>query len=381
MERVCRVDRPMGPAQLVTLLKWIKRGSNNPRLKQSLLPRNAWRPSFWSKKVVDRSATLLSFLCKPYCGVGDNFEGLGLEEDAEGFVAGTEVEDLALAQAPQRTGSKPFAVLPALLENHGIRLGHVEGLAIHLGLRNRKLFGDAAGNGVAGNDGLYLAGLAVGLVIGETAVGASDSYQHAAVFLCFKGYRRGKLGVGLGGLSLEVTDPFDPGLCAQRGLELGQYVLLCPLVHGEHERGGPMRRVQCDEAELAGLYAVDYTLGRLDRDFALADVSPPDEDVTIIEQLVGEALVGVVDADRMDGQAGLLAEVVGDVVAQEVFVHLLPGGLALIPDDNPYSLLPCAAGDCHANHRQNQRKSRNSAHDSSPSATYPGAGDCRNILI
>lgn len=172
-------------------------------------------------------------------------------------MAGAKVKDLAFADGPECPATKPFAILPALLENDGIGFGDVERPAIHLGLGEREVFWYAFGNGVVRKEGLYFAGLAVGLVVGKAAVGAGNAHEGGAVLLLFVGCRGGQLSVGGGRLSLEFADPFDLCLGALGGGEFGQRILLGALVHGEDKRHGPVGRMQDDEVKFAGFYAVD----------------------------------------------------------------------------------------------------------------------------
>jgi len=97
--------------------------------------------------------------------------------------------------------------------------------------------------------------------------------------------------------------------------------------------------MQHDEAELAGLYPVDYPPSSLDRDFTLPAMSPPDKNITIIEQLIRQTLLRVIHTDRTDGKLLLLAEVVGYMISKKVRVRGLLFGLLFIPDDNSYGLL------------------------------------------
>src|SRR5579884_3354500 len=101
------------------------------------------------------------------------------------------------------------------------------------------------------------------------------------------------------------------------------------LVHGLHERRRPVRRVQGEQRQFAGLDAVgDLDAGAL-VDVLVAQVAPPHQDVAGVEDAAAEALLGVVEAHRLDGKAGSGAQVGGDPVADEVVVRLLLGRLLL----------------------------------------------------
>src|SRR6202034_3201742 len=62
---------------------------------------------------------------------------------------------------------------------------------------------------------------------------------------------------------------------------------------------------------------------------------PPDQDLTVIERTTREPLARIVDADGSHRDSRLGPEVFGDLIAQEIGVGLLLGGLLLVPDDNP----------------------------------------------
>ena len=74
-----------------------------------------------------------------------------------------------------------------------------------------------------------------------------------------------------------------------------------------------MRRMQDDNIEFPGFDPLDDALSRPDRNLILSDVPPPDQDVTTIKQHVRQALLGIVHANRADGESLLLAEIVGNV--------------------------------------------------------------------
>ena len=48
-------------------------------------------------------------------------------------MAGAKVEDTALPQVPEAAAAEPLPGRPALLQDHRVGRGHVEGLVIHLG--------------------------------------------------------------------------------------------------------------------------------------------------------------------------------------------------------------------------------------------------------
>ena len=90
-----------------------------------------------------------------------------------------------------------------------------------------------------------------------------------------------------------------------------------------------------DQRKPAVLDPLDDRLTDLRRDLGIAHVPPPDQDLTVVEHTAREPLAGIVDADRSHRDARLGREMVGDLIAQEVGVGLLLGGLLLVPDDDP----------------------------------------------
>ena len=75
--------------------------------------------------------------------------------------------------------------------------------------------------------------------------------------------------------------------------ELAQDVLAGTLLHGFHERRGPMRRMKCNQRELAGFNASHDVLTGRRRDFPVAHVAPPNQDIAGIEHCRAQSLVGI----------------------------------------------------------------------------------------
>lgn len=95
-----------------------------------------------------------------------------------------------------------------------------------------------------------------------------------------------------------------------------------------------MGRVERDQAELPPLDPAGDHLPALGLDLSLADVPPPDQDIAIVERVVADPELRVVLAGRPHRQAGLRGEVIGDRVADEIFIGLFLGRLLFVPDQH-----------------------------------------------
>ena len=62
-------------------------------------------------------------------------------------------------------------------------------------------------------------------------------------------------------------------------------------IHGRHKGSGPMRRMQCDEIQVAALDVVQDALRRFFVNFALPHMPPPHDDVGPFE-ITGREEVG-----------------------------------------------------------------------------------------
>ena len=94
-----------------------------------------------------KKARSVSFDAKPAHDVVRDAQGLGLFENRIGLVAGAEVEHAALAHCPHAAAAAVLAFFLALLEDDGIGRGYVEGIVIHLGLRDVPFLRQARGDG------------------------------------------------------------------------------------------------------------------------------------------------------------------------------------------------------------------------------------------
>jgi hypothetical protein len=93
-------------------------------------------------------------------------------------------------------------------------------------------------------------------------------------------------------------------------------------------------RVERDQGETPVLDPPDDRLAGLGLDLGLPHVPPPDQHIAMVEHIVPEPLAGIVEADRADREAWLLAEVGGDLVPEEVRVRHLLRRLLLVPNDH-----------------------------------------------
>jgi hypothetical protein len=95
-----------------------------------------------------------------------------------------------------------------------------------------------------------------------------------------------------------------------------------------------MRRMQDDEVHLSRLDAIDHLPGRRLLDLLLALVSPPDQDVALLEDGLAQAVLLVVHRDRLGLDPRLLPQDLREVIPEKIRVHLLLLGLLLVPHDD-----------------------------------------------
>ena len=101
--------------------------------------------------------------------------------------------------------------------------------------------------------------------------------------------------------------------------------------------------MQGQQGELPGADAFDDPGGGRRLNLGVADMAPPNQDVHGIQVL--EALLGVIDANRLNGEARNGPQVVRDLIAQPIRISFFLSGLALVPDadSNPGGLRSFAA--------------------------------------
>src|SRR5882762_8648682 len=141
--------------------------ADTPSPRPSPRGRGSWSPG-WGESPGGRE-----LVAEPGAGIFNDFQGEFLLVDGVGFVAGAEIEDLALADFPEAGGAEMLALVPAFFEDDGVGLGDVEGLVVHFGLGDVEGFGDAAGDDVAAGDDADVGGFAVGAKSREDTEGES----------------------------------------------------------------------------------------------------------------------------------------------------------------------------------------------------------------
>ncbi len=91
-----------------------------------------------------------------------------------------------------------------------------------------------------------------------------------------------------------------------------------------------------DELEFPGFDPLHDVAADLGRKLRVAAVSPPDQDIGLVERFVSYALIGVIEAGRANLEARLFLQISSDFVAKEIVIGLGLFGLLLIPDKDSY---------------------------------------------
>ena len=89
--------------------------------------------------------------------------------------------------------------------------------------------------------------------------------------------------------------------------------------------------MQRDHGELSAFDAADDFPRRVTFYFIVSRMVPVNENLTVVEDVISQALPGVVEVDGADGQPWLTCQMTGDFIAQKVAVSLLLTGLLLVP--------------------------------------------------
>ena len=191
------------------------------------------------------------------------YDGLhvGVVIDGEGLVAGLEVEDLARASAVAQPASEHLAALETADEHGHVRLRHVERLGIGLLMLGEDVLLEAPGDGMGGLGDPHALEVPV-LAPGQVAAGAHQQPE------------------GLGMMA---------GMQEDRAHAL------------KHRRLHPL-------GDLVGHPVVGH-------------VAPPDYDVGLVQQLIGD-VVHVVQRHRADGYVVLALKEGLDAAVYPVGVHL-----------------------------------------------------------
>lgn len=88
----------------------------------------------------------------PVDGILENRLDIGVVVDGEGFVAGSEVEDTAVATGPCAPGAEDLSTFEPGEEDQLIRFGNIETFAIHFRFRDFQILVDTLGDGMIGGD-------------------------------------------------------------------------------------------------------------------------------------------------------------------------------------------------------------------------------------
>jgi len=78
--------------------------------------------------------------------------------------------------------------------------------------------------------------------------------------------------------------------------------------------------VQRQKRQLAGLNPVDDRLAIRGRDLPLPHVAPPDKHIALVQYIGADAFVWIILPHRAHLQARLGLEMIGNCVAEEIFV-------------------------------------------------------------
>src|SRR5260221_12832128 len=180
----------------------------------------------------------------PFAGVAQHHLDLGVVVDGVRLVARAEVEKLARSSPPAVAGAKDLTAFVPADEHLLVGRGDAERLAVHLGVLELDAVADALGNGMRG-----------------------------------------------------IADPYPLALAAFAPLERAVRAQEAP------EDLGVMPRVQHDDA-----HAFEHTLvdARHDLlfDLAVGNVTPPSDHVGVLENLLGETVLGHVERGRSHLETG-----------------------------------------------------------------------------
>jgi len=184
-----------------------------------------------------------------------------------GFVAGPEIKDFAIAALPGATGTKNFAALKPAEKNNLVRVRDGERFAIHFLVGNFEIAVDALCDGmarIANPDAFFLAGFAPGQRTG----GAEQPLEDFRV----------------------------------------------------------MSRMKDDEAHTLKHARLD-AINDLVVDVSVGGVSPPGQDVGLVENLLGKAVFGLGEGRCPHLDAGGFPQALGDGFMHAVGVDISHGGI------------------------------------------------------
>jgi hypothetical protein len=63
-------------------------------------------------------------------------------------------------------------------------------------------------------------------------------------------------------------------------------------------------------------------------------MTPPDQDITVVEYRIGKALFRIIERKRFYGKRGLFLKILSDLIAEKVFISLFLPGLSFIPNND-----------------------------------------------
>lgn len=95
-----------------------------------------------------------------------------------------------------------------------------------------------------------------------------------------------------------------------------------------------MRRMESDQREFTGFYTIDNPVGHPLRKIVRTDMTPPDQHISLVQQLFCDSLVRFIQIRRTNAQIAVLAQVRGDLVSKKISVNFLLGRLLFIPNDD-----------------------------------------------
>ena len=116
--------------------------------KYPISPPEKLSPAWLIGLVPGAGVVLLLEASQPAHGVLDDLQHGLFVKDPVGFVARPEIEDFALVDIPHCGGTKPFPGGPALLDNHLVGFGNIEGFVVHLGIGDSEISRQALCNGM-----------------------------------------------------------------------------------------------------------------------------------------------------------------------------------------------------------------------------------------
>lgn len=195
--------------------------------------------------------------------IGHDFPRCRLKEDRVRFMAGTEIEDPTFAHFPDATAAELLLGFPVAEKDDGLRWGDPERLIIHFGFGDRKV-PDATGDRMEGGYNL-------------------------------KGFRSG------------IMPPRTE---------------LAGVVQQALKNSGVLAGVNPDKTEFPILYPPDDLGYAVRRNLVMFPVTPPDEDIGLLQDGVADSLSVILDRSRPRSQARLCVQIFRDGPARAFRIHV-----------------------------------------------------------